>query len=225
VTGVSVDATVPVIDPDTALAVMEALRNRATVTDAELQEVQAERRVTEARLNNGFGATVQASYGFNATGPELSLAYRNLLEARQFSVSVEVPLLQWGARKETVQAAQADQRRVASVAQTARELTAHEARFAALGLGQARRSLALSATADTVAAKRFEVAYNRYVIGRIGIDNLFIAQSEGDQARTQFVEALRGYWQSYYRLRRATLFDFEAGQPIQASDVRGNALR
>jgi outer membrane protein TolC len=84
-----------------------------------------------------------------------------------------------------------------------------------LQLAQARRSLDLSVTADSVAGKRFEVAYNRYVIGRITIDNLFIAQNEKDQARNQFVQALRGYWQAHYRLRRITLFDFETGQPIR----------
>jgi len=66
-----------------------------------------------------------------------------------------------------------------------------------------------------VAGKRFDVALNRYVIGRIAIDNLYIAQSEKDQALAGFVQALRGYWQAYYRLRRLTLFDFATGQPIR----------
>jgi len=90
-----------------------------------------------------------------------------------------------------------------------------DAHFAALQLGQARRNLDVSAKADTVAAKRFEVAYNRYVIGRIGIDNLYIAQNEKDQAVNQYLQALRNYWMAYYRLRQTTLYDFEAAQPIQ----------
>lgn len=210
-----VTADVPAFDADTARAVAEALRNRASVSEAELQEVQARRRVTEARLSGGAGATVQASFGFNATAPDFGMVYEQLLEARQFSLSVDLPLWQWGARRETVRAAQADQDRAAALARSSREQTAHEAHFAALQLAQARRSLALSAKADTVAGKRFEVAYNRYVIGRITIDNLYIAQNEKDQALSQYVQALRGYWQAYFRLRRATLFDFERGAPIR----------
>ena len=94
-------------------------------------------------------------------------------------------------------------------------LIALDARFAALQVAQAERNLALSAKADTVAAKRFEVAYNRYLIGRITIDNLYIAQNERDAALAQYVQALRGYWDAHYRLRRATLFDFATGQPIR----------
>jgi len=58
------------------------------------------------------------------------------------------------------------------------------------------------------------VALNRYVIGRIAIDNLYVAQAEKDGALAQFVQSLRGYWQAYYRLRRLTLFDFATGQPL-----------
>ncbi len=212
---ITVTADVPEFEADTARAEAEALRNRSSVSDAALQEVQTRRRVTEAKLANGIGANVQASYGFNATAPEVSNVYQNLLEARQFSLSVQLPLLGWGAHKEGVQAAEADRERVTSLAQITLQQTAQDAHFAALGLSQARRNLALSAKGDTVAAKRFEVAYNRYVIGRIAIDNLYVAQNEKDQALSQFVQALRGYWQAYYRLRRVTLFDFAAGEPIR----------
>jgi outer membrane protein TolC len=82
-------------------------------------------------------------------------------------------------------------------------------------VSQARRGLELSAKADTVAQKRFEVAYNRYGIGRISIDNLFIAQREKDQSRGQYVQALRAYWEAYYRLRQLTLYDFERGARIR----------
>ena len=212
---VVVPLTVPTFEADTARAVAEALRNRASVSDAELQDIQARRRITEAKLNNGMGATVQASYGFNATGPEARAAYQNLLEARQFTLSVQIPLVQWGARKEGIQAAEADRERVQSESQATREQTAQDAHFAALQLTQARRNLVLSAKSDTVAGRRFEVAYNRYVIGRIAIDNLYLAQSEKDAALTQFVQALRGYWIAHYALRRLTLYDFESDTLIR----------
>ncbi len=212
---ITVPTTVPIVEADTARAVQQALANRASASDAALQEVQADRRVTEARLNNGIGATVNARFGYNATAPNVDLAYSNLLEARQFSVFLELPLLQWGSRKEEIGAAMADRKRVAALSRSTREQTAQEAHFAALQLAQARRNLALSAKADTVAGKRFEVAYNRYVIGRIALDNLFLAQSEKDQALNQFVQALRGYWTAHYRLRRLTLFDFATNQPIE----------
>lgn len=212
---VAVTREVPAIEADTARAVAEALRNRSTVSRVSLDDVVARRRVTEARLATGIGATVEASYGLNATGPEADLAYRDLRDARRFTLSVQVPLWVWGAHGERVRAAEADRERVTSLSQATVDQTAHEARFAALEVAQARQNVFLAAKADSVAGKRFEVAYNRYVIGRIASDNLYVAQQEKDQALGAYVQALRGYWIAYYQLRRATMFDFATGHAIR----------
>ncbi len=206
---------IPAFDPDTARAASEALANAPAVSAARLQQVEAARQVTEARLSNWLGATLNASYGFNATGSAVGLAYQNLLEARHVTLSVDLPLVQWGAHHASVRAAEAGRDRAASLAQETLRQTVLDARFAALGFSQARRNLALSAAGDTVAQKRFDVAYNRYLIGRISIENLYIAQSEKDQAKTQYVQALRGFWQAYYVLRRTTLYDFARGEALR----------
>jgi outer membrane protein TolC len=206
---------IPSFEADTAIAVREALRHRSQITSLELQEVQARRGIATAKLLNGPGASVQASFGFNQSAPTLDSAYQNLLQRQRFQMSINVPLIQWGARRAEVQAAVANQRRVEALAKVTREQVTQEAHFAALGLSQARRNLVVNAKADTVAQKRFEVAYNRYVIGRIGIDNLYIAQNEKDQAVNQYLQALRSFWTAYYRLRQVTLFDFEANVAIR----------
>lgn len=205
----------PTMTVDTAKAVEEALKNRSVMSQIALQDVQTRRRVAEAKLNNGMGAVLEASYGFNATAPQAAGAYRDLLEARRVTLTVDVPVLQWGARKDAVRAAEEDRNAALTSARTTEEEAALEARFAALDLAQARRNLELSATADTVARKRFDIAYNRYVIGRISVDNLYIAQNEKDQARNAYVQAVSRYWDAYYRLRRLTLYDFVKGEGIR----------
>jgi outer membrane protein TolC len=196
------------VAPDPERAVAEAKRNAARPIELELQEVRAQRGVREARLNNGFGMTVRASYGYNQTAPIFNSAYESLLNQQTANVGVEVPLVQWRAGKAAVEAARADRERVETQSRLARATQEQEARFAALQVAQASRQLALAAKADTVGEKRFEIAKNRYIIGRIGITDLFIAQSEKDAARTASIQALRGYWLAYYRLRRLTLYDF-----------------
>jgi outer membrane protein TolC len=212
---VSAMGSVPQVSPDTAVAVAQALRNRSQMTQLELNEVQAKRRVSEARLNTGFGASLQASVGYNQSSPEFDLAYRDLRNAQRLALAITTPLITWGQRGAQVQAARADERRVEENRRLAREQIVQEAHFAALQLIQARGQLELAGKADTVATKRFDVAKNRYVIGRIGMDNLYLAQQEKDQALQGYLQALRGYWGAYYRLRRVTLYDFERGSPIR----------
>ena len=212
---ITVTNEVPLFDADTAVAVQQARRNTSVMSDAEGSEVQANRAVSEARWNTGAGGNFSASYGYNATAGNAPDVYKNLLDAQQLTVSVQIPVWQWGAHSAQVEAAKADRSSAQSNAQTTRLQTESNAHFAALQLAAARRSLTIAAKADTVAAKRFEVALNRYSISKITIDNLYIAQNEKNQALTSYVQALRGYWLAYFQLRKATLFDFEKGQAIR----------
>jgi outer membrane protein len=212
--------SIPAFSADTTLAVSEALRNRAQIKELEGQAIGARRDLSQARFGGGTasglnGANVTASFGLNQTSTELGLAYRDPLESQRLSFGVSLPLLTWGARGADVQQARANQRRIEATSRQTREQVIQEAHFAALQITQARRNLEVSAKADTVAQKRYEVAYNRYVIGKITIDNLYIAQNEKDQAFNQYLTALRNYWQAYYRLRQQTLYDFEKKQPIR----------
>jgi outer membrane protein TolC len=207
--------TIPSITPDTAIAVAQALRNRSQIRNSELQNVTAARRVSEAKYNTGFGASLNASMGFNQSGPQMNSVYEDLREAQMVRVDVTMPIMQWGGRSASIQAARADVSRAASDAHQSRELIIQEAHFAALQLPQSVRTLELAAKADTVGQKRFEVANNRYQVSRIAITDLYQAQTEKDQALVAYVQALRGYWTAYYRLRRLTLYDFETGHPIR----------
>jgi outer membrane protein TolC len=211
---ITVTSDVPAFEPDPALAVEQA-RNTSAMADADAADIRADRSVSEARWNTGPGGTINASYGYNATGPTAGDVYKNLLDAERFSVSVQLPILQWGAHSASVEAAKADRVSARSNSELTRATIAQNAQFAALQLTQARRGLAIAAKADTVAAKRFAVAYDRYGIGKITVDNLYIAQSEKDQALQAFVQALRSFWSAYHQLRKLTLYDFELGRPIR----------
>ena len=199
---------IPTVDADPELAVREALQNASISEQAALDSVNARQAETEARFNNGFGATVRASYGMNQTSNLFGLAYASPLPQQQLSVQVNMPVFQWGGGRADVQAARAHEAQVASTVRARREQLEEDARYAALELTQSQRMLLIAAKADTVGQKRFEVAKARYVIGKIGVSDLYIAQNEKDQALQSYVQALRSFWMNYYRLRRVTLYDF-----------------
>ena len=206
---------VPRVTIDTVAVVKRALENASQSRGRELQDVQQRRRVNEAKRNTGFAATVNAAVGFNQTAPTFNEAFRTPLQSQQFSVGVEMPVLQWGARHAQIEAAQADLARVQTDGRAARENQGQDALYAALGLAQAERQLEIATKADSVGTKRFEVARNRYSIGRIDFGNLAIAQTEKDQALQEYLRSLSGYWSAYYRLRRLTLWDFSTDSPLK----------
>jgi outer membrane protein TolC len=202
--------SIPAVDADPEVAVREADRNSSITEQANLDAVVAKRGIAQARANNQFNATIRASAGFNQTANGFGAAYQSPLGRQGLTIGVNLPVLQWGAGGAEVAGAKADEERAFANNKQRRDALLEDARFAALGLQQARRNILLSAKADTVAAKQFEVARNRYITGRISNTDLYQAQDQKDAAVLAYVQSLRTYWTSYYRLRRVTLFDFSA---------------
>ena len=202
------------IDPSVAL--VQARHNRSDVVNFDLQMLTAERNVRQARSNNSFNATLTASFGYNQRAAGLPDAYRTLLDQEQFSVGFTIPLFRWGAGSEAVDAAVADQKRAeASVGQQRHDFE-QEVLFQAAHLNLLREQVAVAAKSDTIARRRFDVAKDRYVIGKIDIPILFIAQSEKDNARRANVQTLWDFWSTYFRVRRLTLYDCATGEPLTA---------
>jgi len=206
------------VDPDSAL--VQARRNRSDMLGYDLQLLTAERGVAQAQSDNAFVATMNASIGYNQTAPALPDAYRQLLDQQAVSLGFTFPIFRWGAGSAAVDAARAEQKRTeVSVAQQ-RFDAEQEVLYEAARLNLLRDQVAVAAKSDTIARRRFDVAKDRYVIGKIDIPILFIAQSEKDAARRANIQTLWNYWSTYFRLRRLTLFDFETGEPLVAGEGR-----
>src|SRR6478672_4475065 len=69
--------------------------------------------------------------------------------------------------------------------------------------------LVLTAKADSIASEKYQIAKDRYVLGNLSITDLSIAFQEKDQAKRDYIAALRDYWSAFYQLRYLSLFDFE----------------
>jgi outer membrane protein TolC len=202
------------IDPSLALA--QARKYRSDVLNFELQQLTAERNVTQARSDNFFRATMTARMGFNQRAPLLPDAYNNLLDEQQFSLRFDVPLFRWGAGTSAVDAAIAEQKRMEVFVERQRLDFDQEVLYQVSRLNLLRKQVAVAAKSDTIAQRRFDVAKERYMIGKIDIPNLFLAQSEKDNARRARYQTLWDYWTAYFRLRRLTLYDLETGEPLVA---------
>ncbi|MEO8564502.1 MAG: TolC family protein, partial [bacterium] len=200
--------SIPIIDADPEVAVREALKNSSTMELNQLDDVQAKRGIGLAKANNRFNAQIAASAGFNQTAQAFGQAYQSPLGKQSLTVGINLPMLQWGAGHADVEQARANDTRVGANNKSRKDALEEDARFSAFAVQQAQRNVLIAAKADSVADKQFEVARNRYSIGKITNDALYIAQNEKDAAVLANVQALRNYWTSYYHLRRVTLYDF-----------------
>lgn len=194
-----------------------AIENNSEALSYRLNELQADRNYAQAKSESNFTATLQANYGLNQTSAEFSELYQNP-ENRQFiTVGFEIPIFNWGKQQAQINAARNQQREVANSIEFQRRQFNQQVEYTVSQFLQLKDQVLLAAQSDTIAQRRYDVAQNRYLIGKIDITNLFIAQNEKDAARQEYIRALRDFWTGWYELRQLTLYDFRDGEPIRYS--------
>ena len=82
-------------------------------------------------------------------------------------------------------------------------------------MGMLQQQVSLNARSDQIAAERFKIAQDRFLLSDLSITDLSIAIQEKDRAKRDYILVLRDYWRAYYTLRLLTLYDFEQNKKIQ----------
>jgi len=202
-----------VVDPD--FAVEQAMKYSRLVQSGKLNALNAEQQVKESKANNRFNADITASFGLNQTGSNLSEAYREPVDQQSFNIGLNLPIFQWGSGKAEVAASIARQKAIQRTQEQAELNFGDDIYYRVLTLDQLRAQLDISAASDTIAQKRYGITKNRYLIGKVSIQDLFIAQDERDRAVQQHINNLRNFWVALAQLRADTLFDFSTGEPVE----------
>lgn len=194
------------VDLEEALA--QARTNRQSVLEFRRRRLEAEQSIAQARSEAGYNLNVRANFGLNQQANSLEGAYQDPLRQQNLAVGLSFPIVDWGQAKSRVRRAKANRDLVEVDVQQDEINFEQEIFLQVMTFNMQQEQMMIAARADTVAQKRYEVTKARYLTGKISITDLNLAQSEKDNARLAFINALRGYWISYYTLRRLTLYDF-----------------
>ncbi len=201
------------VDADKALAM--AIEKNSAIIDYEIESVQAGRSLDLAENSNDFSATITASFGLNQTAGNVPDSYRDLLDQERFNINFAIPVYQWGMGNAEVESAIANQRSVRTSVELRRRRFEMNVKYQVQNFKLLQKQVSVAAKADTIAARRFDLAKNRYMIGKIDMNTFFIAQNEKDNALRAYITTLRDFWVAYYRLRQMTLYDFEQDKAIR----------
>ncbi len=205
----------PELDVSIPRAKQLAMRNNSEALNYRLDELEADRNYAQAKSESGFSATLNANFGLNQTSEDFSDLYESPANQQFITVGFEVPIFNWGKQQAQVNAARNQQQEVDNDIQFQRRQFNQQVDYTVSQFLQLKDQVLLAAQSDTIAQRRYQVAQNRYLIGKIDITNLFIAQNEKDAARQEYIRALRDFWTGWYELRQLTLYDFQKDEPIE----------
>ena len=60
----------------------------------------------------------------------------------------------------------------------------------------------------------YDQTRQRFMIGKTDLSSMTLASTKRQEANKNYIEALKNYWLSYYKLRKLTLYDFEFNIPL-----------
>lgn len=206
---------VPSLELEYARTLEEARANNPEILNMELQILEAERQVAEARSQKGLRADLFAQVGVSNVAPEIGEAYMNPSTQQRVEVGLQVPILDWGLGRGRLRMAQSAEEVVrTNVDQSLIEF--NETVFLqVMQFNLQDDQVQIASKADTIADLRYEVTKQRFLIGKIDVLELKDALEEKDIARRGFVEALRNYWDYYYNLRGLTLYDWQLDMKLE----------
>lgn len=199
----------------TEKAIAEAFANRADAIGFSRRKLEAERAVSKAKGDNGLNATLTATMGFSNRGQTVPELYRKPQDQQTVQLQLDIPILDWGRSKSRTKTAEA-QRQLTQYAVEQDQQNFRQEIYTQVSLFEMLRDqLALTVEADSIASEKYKIAQERYVLGNLSITDLSIAFTEKDQAKRDYIYALRDYWGAYYKLRQLTLYDFETNSKLK----------
>jgi outer membrane protein TolC len=206
---------IPALQVSEPLALEEARKNKETVLEFQIRALQAQGEVQAARARRGHNVEMFASVGLSNRADGLEGVYQSPANQQMLQIGFTVPLLDWGRGRAIIKTAEAN-RKLEDYSIKLDQLAFEQQIITQVGLIQSLSMQVLVAQeAADVARQRYAIAGESFALGRISITDLNIAQNEKDTARRIYLQALRNYWETYYRLRMLTLYDFERGEKIR----------
>lgn len=195
-------------------ALLLAKENNPTYLEQRQNVLEAEREVDRTKKESRFNASVNASVGFNQVADNLGAAYRNLLQQDLVSLTVSIPLVDWGVRKGKYNMAR-NNLNVVRIAARQEEISLEEDVMMTVSDFNVQQDLIASASeALDLAELAYDQTRRRFIIGKADISSLTLSLNRQQEAQKNYIQALQNYWLNYYKIRKLTLHDFESGMSL-----------
>ena len=204
-------------------AAIEMMHKNSYMILEKMQSVsEAEMNLDRIRKSNRVSAGISASVGYNQEAEELKDAYRDPMRRDVISVSISVPLVDWGVRKgQKNQAANALD--IAKIDQAQKMDELEQNVINTVAEFNTRYDLLITAEESLRLAKAvYEQNILNFQNGSCDITTLSSSQTRLLNAQNQYITSMRDYWSCYYEIRSQTLFDFISNSPLNIDAAYGD---
>ena len=204
---------------DQARAIQSALENRSEVLNADRNKQLRKMDIDLATSKSDFRLDVTATYGFNRNDQELNNVFHDFGRARSATLTVSVPLFDWGSNSLEVEAAQVLHTNSQATYDFVRQQIRQEIVDLINRIQAAESRIKVLEKVVAVAQKSYDISLSRFQSGTISRNDLAQAQQRLTTAKINNLSALIDYRIGLADLKRRTLYDFEKNEPVRPTFV------
>src|SRR5690606_387365 len=212
---IEIPAAVPNFPINEKIAIEEAWNNRQKAMSMRRTILEAERDVAKAKGDNGLNATLFATFGLTNRANTIPDIYQDANDQQSVRIGFTIPVVDWGRSASRIKTARANQELVQYTFTQDEINFDQEIRTQIRKFEMLRGQVKLTYDADQMAAERYIIFKNRFLIGELTFTDLNLAQQEKDQATRDYITTVRDFWLAFYNLRLLTLYDFEQEKTIE----------
>lgn len=215
---------VPVMHIDPEEAALQARQNNPVFLTDRNNVFSAQRDVEKARVERRVSATLDLNFGLNQVDENLGRAYGHPLSSDVVSLSVAVPLKDWGMRKSRLMSAKSALEEARTTARKNSDDVEMEVLTAVNEFNEQEQLVENTNQALTIAENAYLSTFQRFASGKATVNDITLAQNRWQSARQNQIAAIRNFWLCYYNIRRITLYDFATRQVITHSKAIGDSV-
>jgi len=195
-----------IIDQDVALGYSR--QNRSRIKQLKRLLLEAERNMERTKAEAGINGQITGNLGVSGFGGSIGNAYNGLVDNEQISLSLTIPIADWGKNKANYEIAKSNYDLVALNTSLEKVNFERDVVIAVQQFGLVQDNVKLARLSYETSQKRYDLTRKRYLIGKIEITDLTLAESEQENQRKQYIQAISDFWKAYYNIRSLTLYDF-----------------
>ena len=195
------------IPPQKALSLMQA--NNPNVLEAHMQVRESEQDLDRVKKTTGVDASFSVGIGFSKASGKFHDAYSHLPRQDYFSMSIKVPILDWGAGKCKRNAAKSNLEQIRISVNRSIEDLKEKVLQTTLRFNQNRILADKAKKAYRMALSSYQIYKSRFILGKEDVSAVTLSLNRRQEALRNYQKALSDYWTYYYTIRTLTLYDFE----------------
>ena len=220
--GIAQDTPVALLLPDSVpefqvplhSALEKAMENSPDPLYYERIRYEARSNLEYAKANSGLKADIYLQFGLSQTGNTLHQAYNRPMTQEYGSLTISLPILDWGRGKGKVRVARSQQELTDIQAEQGMEDFRQNVHKLVSQFNMQARKVRIARLTSERAGARHAVAMRLYIMGQNTLLDLNDAIADHDAAERSYLYAMATYWSLYYTLRSITGYDFYTGCEI-----------